>query len=340
MINNSIIKRKFTIRLVILIIGIICAALVVPVQKKVDSINKAGKDAAISFAEAYASDMVSPEYIKDNSYVAYVDIQNKPAAFAYYDDSEQFAYVYDDSGMYIIKASKSKLDSLSSEVASNGTARVLGAVKELDEEVMDMAFETYSEFDIEDPMNREEFDDYFKGAAIYEGYNSNASSNYVLFEFLIVVVGILCLLGGIPSVFSYVVNSKKLTDSDKEMLAAELEDPRTVFMKKCGVFFTPRHLVYADNRLEVLPYEEIIWCYKYTFRYCFIPVFNCVNVHTSKKKKKRIAFMSLFASYPDTIVKELFTQINYHNPSTIFGYTKEAQTYYHCDYWKNTQQSA
>ena len=208
------------------------------------------------------------------------------------------------------------------------------------QEVVDMAYETYLEFGLDDPMTREEFDDYFGGMAIYKGYRTGASGNYAMLVLLSIVLGFIFLIIGIPGIISYLGGHKKLSTEEKELIAAELEDPRTVYIKQCHCFLTPRHLVYADNHFAVLPYEDIIWSYKYTFRYCFIPVYNCVIVNTRDRKKKRIAHMSVFVTSQDRILQQLFTEISAHNPVAVFGFTKEAQNYYYSGVWNNTQQSA
>lgn len=340
MINNKIVKRKFVTNLVYLVAGLICAGLVYPISTRSTKVEQQSKEESISFAQAYANDMVSHEYRRDNSYLAYLDIDEEPYGFAYYDDGDEFAYVFDDEGMYLIQGSKTEMQTINDSIKNDGTAHLIGTVEELDEEVLQFAYETYEEWGIENPMTREEFDEYFQGVGLDIGSRASATIDLELLAVFVGFMAFLLLLAGVPSVISFISANKKLSDEDREMLEAELEDPRTVYMKNIGVFLTPRFLINVNRRLVVLPFEDIIWSYRYTYRYWFVPIIDNVKIFTRNKTKKSIANMNVFTSYPDRIVQQLFTEISQRNPVAFFGYTKEAQNYYYSGAWNKEEQSA
>jgi hypothetical protein len=329
MINNSFIKRKFITNIVFLILGIVCFCLIFPANAKTQQVRKETENEAIAFYDAYKNNMVSDEYLKENSYLAYVDISEEPYPFASWDDSLQYAFIVDDTGIYLMRGSNSEMEKISESIKSTGTARVMGAVKQPEAEVLDMAFEAYNEgTSADEAISREQFDEYFRGVAIYQGYASNKSSGYSFLVVLAALFAFIFLLIGIPGVISYVSGSKKLSAEEKEILEGELQDPRTVFVKKCRTFLTPNYLVYADNKFAVIPYNNILWAYKQIQRVNFIPIVSFIHVRLADMKDKNICYMHLFTSGVDQVVHEVFTGINAHNPETQFGFTQELQNYF------------
>ena len=324
MINNSYIKKKYTTNMIFVIIGMICLLGAVVMFQKSSEMDKESFAQSIYFGDAYVNEMVTPENIKENPFVAHVDIKDEPIEFAYYSDSERYAFIVDEDDIFLMSGSLSKITEINNSIKADGQARVMGQVKELDPEVMDMAFETYLEFGLDNPMTREEFDDYFKGAAIYQGYAAGGGAGIWFLGVFLGVVAIMTLLIGVPGFISFVKGMRKLSETEKDIIAAELEDPRTIYLKSGKVFITPNYLVYADKLFAVIPFADITWVYKYMYRLNFIPVFSCINVYTKDHEKKMV---SLF-SCTDNAVKEVCSYIYTKNPEVRFGFSKELQNYF------------
>ena len=121
---------------------------------------------------------------------------------------------------------------------------------------------------------------------------------------------------------------KNLSDIDAEVISQELESPQTVYLKKCKTFLTPRYIVSIGNYLAIIPYSEILWAYKFTQSYNFIPVYTDVKIMTRDFKETPIANMGPLTTGKDQVIAQLFGTIQQYNPQVAFGYTDELRNYF------------
>ena len=323
MINNQYIKKKYVYNMVIFVLGIILLCVGVGMIATGTSADKKSLDQGIYFGEAYVNEMVTSENIKNNPFVAYADITNEPIEFAY-NSYDHYAFIYDETDLFIMRGSESNMAEISNKLKREGKFRVIGEVREVDPEVMDMAFETYQEFGLEDPMDRDAFDDYFRSAAIYQGYSTSGAAGTEILGVFALIAAFFLFVRGIPGFISFGIKMKKIPENVRESIAAELEDPRTVFIKGGKVFLTPNYLIYADRFFEAIPYTEMNWVYKYIYRLNFIPVFTCMYINTKSYGRKMVSMMSA----SDRVVREVSEHIYAHNPEVRFGYSRELHTYF------------
>ena len=267
--------------------------------------------------------------LDDDIYV-YVDITEEPYGIGSYGEARQFYYVSDGYDLYIIECSESEYNYITQQVKENGSYECVGTISKLSDEVIDLAIEVYNdgEDDPEEIIDREDFDWYFQDVALSVHDWSRAEGLLIFAAIMLLVFGIITFIAGIIELSRFNSAFGRMTEMDGQLIAAELDSPQTVYVKQAKTYLTPRFIVSLGSRCAVIPYANILWTYKFTQRYNFIPVFSNIQVFTSDFRKLAIAEMSLFAPKKKQAEMTIFNAIQYYNPQVCFGYTAENSNYF------------
>ena len=323
-INNPKVKRARagkTIGLIFSIVMLLAAALCFYLQNYEHRKNTFN---SVAFADAY-----NDERLDEDIYV-YIEVEKEPYEIGHYDSDEQYYYVSDGYDLYIIRCSENQYENIKAEVEANGVYEVTGAICHLNDEVIETAIEIYNEGE-EDPeeiIDREDFDNYFQGVALNVGASAESENGLFAIGLIIGLFGLLMFLFNIIRVAKYNKVLANLSDMDAQIIDQELESPQTVYIKGCKTYLTPRYIVSIGNYLAVIPYTDVLWAYKFTQRYYFMPVYTDIKVMTRDFKLNPIANMGLFTAGKDQMVAQIFSTIQYYNPQAQFGYTDQLRNYF------------
>ncbi len=323
-IDNAVIKKVLTGKLIMLIVGIAFLLISIFCFYKVGASSGTEQENAISFAEAYDENQIN-----DDIYV-YVDVDSEPYGIGYYDNSEMYYYVTDDQGIYVMRCSKSEYESVLADIEAQGYSHVVGTISNLDEEVIEMAIETYNEgeTDAEYIIDRDTFDGYFGDIAINVGGSTASEGGVSVLGIVFFIAAVFCMIIGGVGYFVYNKEISRFSDVEAQMLTAELNDPRTVYIKKANTLLTPNHIVSAGNRLTIVSYDEIMWAYRFDQSYNLIPILTNIRIYTNKFVLKNISDMSGLTFKKTEIINQILETIQAHNPQIAIGYTAELNNYF------------
>ena len=323
-INNPKVKRASAGKMVGLLISIAMILVAAFFFYLEHYEHKKNTENPVAFAEAY-----NDERLEDDIYVC-IDITSEPYEIGHYDDSEQYYYVSDEYDLYIIKCSQSQYEEITAEVNEKGVSQVIGPVCHLNDEVIETAIDIYNESSTsaDDIIDRNDFDSYFQDVALNVGASGASSNDSFAIGLILGLFGLLLFMFNALRVAKYRKTFKNLSDIDAEVISQELESPQTVYLKKCKTFLTPRYIVSIGNYLAIIPYSEILWAYKFTQSYNFIPVYTDVKIMTRDLKETPIANMGPLTTGKDQVIAQLFGTIQQYNPQVAFGYTDELRNYF------------
>ena len=311
------IQKTISSNRIALVVGIILAALTIFLLVFNEFLTRIHQGAAIPFYEAY-----NDKKLEEDIYV-YVDTYDYPYDIGYYDSSEQYYYVFDDSDLYILRCSESMYDRICKQIDDKGEYRIVGTISDVNAEVKDMAIDVYNE-DETDPeymLTDSDFDDYFENKAI----NMEAKTGMdIILIVLAVIVGIVSfglILGGALGMHRYSKAFKKLSDEQAEELNREIESPETTYLKSCKVFLTPNYIISMGNTFVAVKYTDIVWAYKFVQRMNFVPILTNIKVHTLGQAVLSIADMASSVRHKDDLIATIFLAISQHNPEARIGYS-------------------
>ena len=126
------------------------------------------------------------------------------------------------------------------------------------------------------------------------------------------------ILPGLMGVVNFRKTGRHMSEADRYIIEAEIQEPGTITLKNANVFLTSRHLVYADTDLVILPYEDIVRAHRADTRYRGVhTVF--ITLTTKDGQKKKIAMMNAFMGGVSASVDTILEEIRKHNPEAVIG---------------------
>ncbi len=322
--NHPKVKQALRGKVICFIVGMVMLAAAVVcfwLQGKVKIDKSFDK---VAFAQAYNDEML------DEDIYVFVDITDEPYGIGSYGEARQFYYVSDGYDLYIIECSESEYNYITQQIKEKGSYECVGTVSKLEDEVIDLAIEVYNEGE-ENPadyINREDFDWYFQDVALSVHDQSRSEGLLIFAVLMLLVFGGITLIAGIVELSRYSSAFKHMTEMDGQLIAAELDHPQTVYVKQAHTYLTPRFVVSLGSRCAIVPYTNILWAYKFTQHYNFIPIFSNIQLHTGDGRLMKIAEMSIFASKKKQAEMAIFSAISYYNPQVRIGYTTENSNYF------------
>lgn len=300
-----------------LAVGIILAALTIFLLVFNEFLSRIHQGSAIPFYEAY-----NDKRLEDDIYV-YLDTYDYPYDIGYYDSSEQYYFVADDSDLYILRCTESMYNRICKAIDDEGEYRIVGTIGDVNSEVKDMAIEVYNE-DETDPeymLTESDFDSYFANKLINMETKTGMDILLIVLAVIVGIVSFGLILGGALGMHRYSRAFKKLTDEEAEELNREIESSETTYLKGCKVFLTPNYIISMGNMFVAVKYTDIVWAYKFIQRMNFVPILTNIKVHTLGQAVLSIADMAAGTHNKDDMIATIFMAISNHNPNARIGYS-------------------
>ncbi len=323
-IDNFKVKNAYMRKWLVMLVGIALIASALAIILYRGFVNNKLKDESISFAQAYNEGRL------DEKMYVNVEITDEPYVFAAEGETIHYYYVSDENGLYIMKATNEKYNDYINSINENGYARIVGIITEMEPELKEMAIEAYNEgIDEADQITREQFDNYFQDVVLFANAPlEKGGADYALICFFMIMGGILIALLGVVSVTNYSGTLGRMSEVEAMQIAAELDDERTVYIKKCRTYLTPNYIVSLGTALVAMPYANIRWAYRFNQSYNLIPCYTDIKLVGLNFQKVSAAQMFGFVFKKNDVVNQIFSTIRQHNPTTAFGYTQELINYF------------
>nr|WP_297763508.1 hypothetical protein [uncultured Butyrivibrio sp.] len=323
-IDHPAFKKAYNGKLAGVIIGAILTAIALAMFVGGYYWNQTKMYEAIPFGQAY-----NEQRLEDDIYV-YVEVSTEPYEFAYYDDGPSYYYISDGDEIYIMKAVESNYEEIVAGIDSDGYYDLVGVIEKIDDEdAIKFAIEAYNEGET-DPdkiITREDFDSYFAGVAINPNGGTEFSSNLYLGGVFVGIFALILLIAAGLELYHYNKALNGLSEYQAQYITNELYSPQTVYIKKCRVFLTSTCIVSLGNRLEIVPYANILWAYRYDQRTNMVPTLTNMKVMKKDFSTVSIADMPGAARGKEEVLNQIFATISARNPEVLLGYTPQNQTY-------------
>lgn len=323
-IDHPAFKKAYNGKLAGVIIGamMIFAAVITFVVSYYTDYNKLYE--AIPFAQAY-----NENRLEDDIYV-FVEVTTEPYEFAYYDDGPSYYYITDSEEIYIMKAYNSDYEEIVAGINQDGYYDVVGVIEKIDDEdVIDFAIEAYNEGET-DPDNiitREDFDNYTQGVVINPNGSTGLKSLLLICGLFLLAIGVILLLAAGFELRNYNKTMNGLSEYQLQYINNELYNPQTVYIKKCRVFLANTCIVSLGNKLEIVPYANILWAYRYDQSTNGVTTLTNIKVMKKDLSTVAIADMPGVGKDKQEIINQIFNTMIVHNPEILIGFTPQNQSY-------------
>lgn len=287
-------------------------------------VTEKAKSEAIYFGTAY-----NEGRLEDDIYV-FVEIADEPYEFAYQDNGPSYYFIWDDDNTYIMKGYESDYNEIVEGIDRDGYYDVIGTIQEIeDEEVLEFALEAYNEgeTDPERIVSKEDFDSYFQSVAINPNANNGAGVGLYVVAFLLLVFGLICLIAAGLELMHYNKFMNGLDEYQAQYITNELYNPQTIYIKKCRVYLASTCIISLGNKLEVVPYNNILWAYRFNQSYNFVPTITNITIMKKDFKTVSIADMPGMIPGKQDIINQIFAVIQARNPQALIGYSDQNQNY-------------
>lgn len=151
-------------------------------------------------------------------------------------------------------------------------------------------------------------------------------NNQLIGLYLSVVALFFCI--HIPFAINYIKTQSALSDEMKEMIANEMDDPRTIYYKRFNLYLTPNYLVSIKGKLLIAPYSDITWVYDQKERTRGGSI-RVILIYLRNFKCYRTAMTSEYAPLETPFThKDVLDELSRRNPRIIIGYTPELKKQY------------
>ena len=307
-------EKKYRINILLVLVGVLFVGLTVLAAVLFVRLREKGWEEAIPMEEAYASGTL------EVGTPVYFDIEDYPDALYRYDKNCDYYYVYNHNRSFILLAGRTWYDNMVDGVARDGSFRITGTIRKVHPRDLDHVLEAMNEgLDPEGPKWDEEiFASYYGTVCVRYLYPVKAANACMYLSIFLALCAFLCLLPGLMGVVNFRKTGRHMSEADRYIIEAEIQEPGTITLKNANVFLTSRHLVYADTDLVILPYEDIAGACRTDTRFRGVhTVF--VTVTTKDRQKKKIGMMNAFMGDVTASVNTILEEIRKHNPEAVIG---------------------
>lgn len=277
------------------------------------------KDAK-SFHEILAGDQ------KENV-AGYIDVTYAPYLFATKEgETGKLYFIFDEEYMYVAKLSDDKVKEIKTAVNKKETYRLYGITAPLSSDMKKIGLEVYNdEVEDEKRLTSSDFDSYF--GTLY----LNSMGNGAKFAILLVIGALTSFTSSILCL-AYGINFLRVKMSTKKMSPEEIEKIETELNAKDAFNYKNAHLVLANtfmldytNSIKIIPYEDIVWIYRYELRNRGIRTNISIMCYTKDKKRHQVALINGLTKKQMEILNEIMETIVKKNNKVYVGYDKETR---------------
>lgn len=284
------------------------------------------------------------EVTDENQYVE-CEVYALTDSYAEYTEDDvvksEYYMAVNDKCLYILELSKSEYLELSEKVYDEDNTEpviVYGMSDYLSTDLIEITIEAYNEMYEEDPIDDENFEDYFVGYVIDIGRSPNDSSItfYVLAGFL----GFLVVIFGISQLVMYLRTKNHIKKYakiyDLGELSVQLTDPTNVEYNKTKTIFTKNYLISYSDALVIFKYTDIVWIYPMDYRVNGVLTTRRICVVTKDNKKQIISDTPANGKENQEQFAKTMQEIYNRRPHILTGYTNENITAMNKENFANT----
>lgn len=273
------------------------------------------------------NDILTSEYPSENTY-AKLDVHDNAYGFAYYenDTSGKFYFVYDEKYMYIAFLSKKQANELKADDIKNKPVIITGKTKKIPSDIKKLALEAYNESVSEEyKITSTEFASYF-GTLYLDTTELSWTTTLVyvigMIGFISGLVGLLC---SIFYRFKIKRHMKKLSEEEWELINQQLDQEESFYYKNAKLSLTKDYIIDLASGIRVIPYKDIIWCYRFETRYNGVKTALSLILYTKDKKRVVLARLSGLSKASKETLTEIMNTIHEKNNSAVLGYNAETR---------------
>lgn len=309
------ILKKAKTNLIVWIIVAICSAAIMAISVFMDDFRK-----STSLHEILAAGE-SPE-----NKLVHVEVSEKPYVFAYYpgDNTGKFYFLMDKEFMYVGFLSEKKFKELDVDSINENPVTVKGVTKKIPSDIKKLALEAYNEaVDKENKITSSEFGDYF-GLI----YLDETEMDYM--QVILILVGVIGWFAGLCGTISQLIvvhrlkkTIKKFDETEWETINKEMESDDAFYYKNAKLALTKTYLIDFAGGFKPIKYRDILWMYRYEYRYNGIKTQMSIILYTEDKKRHVVAALPGYTKKSKEVNQEIMETIMKKNEKMLVGYTKE-----------------
>jgi hypothetical protein len=257
----------------------------------------------------------------------YIDITRVPIKLSYTERHGKTTHYY-----YLVKSGSEtyffrgniSADNRIAKKLKYGPVTIKGELEAASPRLSDIGYRTYLSEYPDEYMTREEFDGMTGNVVFCDvgdiSYSAVRWSIPAWFLFAIAFGG----LFSIPSTVNYLRQQSSYSDEFKEFIVRELDDPRTMYIKRLKLYLTPDYLVSVGEKLVIVPYQDIMWAYKK--RTYGRTTFWYIKLHFRNFKEAKVGSVSSWGLVKDNeILEKTMVELQRRNPLLVIGKTPELE---------------
>lgn len=307
--------KKSKTNLIIWLVVALCGAAIFALSLNMDKIRK-GSD----FHELLATGEK-----KENQYVT-MEVTAEPYVFAYYpgDNSGKFYFLWDDQYIYVAFLNEKEFNRLNTEDIKENHLKVSGITKEIPSDIKKLALEAYNEnVEKDQKLTSSQFNEYFGVLYLDQTESDPATVLCLIVGMIGWMAGFIGFLSQLIVVLKWKSNMKKISDEDWEAINKELDEEEAFYYKNAKLSLTNHYIVDFARGIKVFKYSDILWMYKYEYRYNGVNTQLSIILYTEDKKRHVIAALPGYTKKSKEVNREIMESIMDKNKKMLVGYTKE-----------------
>ena len=258
--------------------------------------------------------------------LVHVEVSEKPYVFAYYpgDNTGKFYFLMDEEYMYVGFLSEKTFKKLDVDSINENHVTVKGMTKKIPSDIKKLALEAYNEaVDKENQLTSSEFGDYF-GLI----YLDETETDYM--QVILLLVGVIGWFAGLAGTISQIIvvvrlnkTIKKFDEKEWETINKEMESDDAFYYKNAKLALTKNYIIDFAGGFKPIKYRDILWMYKYEYRYNGVKTQVSIILYTEDKKRHVVAALPGYTKKSKEVNKEIMETIMQKNEKMLVGYTKE-----------------
>jgi len=275
------------------------------------------------------NDLIVEEKNEENIH-AYVDVNTKPYLFAVYEtdgveEDNKFYLVMDSNNyLYVLYMSEKNYNELNKDSIEDNSIRVNGFTKRIENDIKELAIDSYNESLGDTYLTNENFKDYVGLIYLDLEFDINDSTIYYVGAFISFLLFILFISIYLSIYFKNKKIFKKYSKEELEKIGIEIyqlnnNNP----YERMKLYFLKDYVVDTSNGIVILKYNEIIWAYPYEYRYNGLVVNKNIKVYDINNKVHDIANTKYFDKNKNEILEEIIKKLKEKNKEIIIGFNKE-----------------
>ncbi len=255
-----------------------------------------------------------------------VEVNEKPYVFAYYpgDNSGKFYFLWDEEYMYVAFLNETEYKKLNTDSIHDNPIKVSGITKTIPSDIKKLALEAYNEnVEKENQLTSSEFNEFFGVLYLDQTEVDPAMVICLIVGIIAWMTGFICFITQIILFIRLKGKLKKISDEDFEKLNEELDAEEAFYYKNAKLSLTKSYIVDFAHGLKVIKYSDLLWMYKYEYRYNGVNTQLSIILYTEDKKRHVVAALPGYTKKSKELNREIMESIMDKNQKMLVGYTKE-----------------